>query len=271
MSSSLILRRQQGPLGSVVPGDLSGGPPTVRCDTWSALIVQDEQLQAVDDLGSLAAYAERLPGWDQAGGRDFLPVLGGGCVDAPWLALVFINPTPANISAHASWAGPRRPFVGTKRVWGVLAAAGLLAEAIVDRVEASQTWSEALADDLYAEVAVAGLYLTNAVKATSVNSQLPPRRLVRAHAPALARELQIVRPRAVICCGVLPFWALTHRSVRLADVRESAVSGRCLEPTYVAGLPPPVFPSYFPVGRGRRSDAITVLRAIARQITPTAG
>jgi uracil-DNA glycosylase len=188
---------------------------------------------------------------------------GGGKDDRPELLLVFINPTFRNMTAAQDWPGPRFPFAGKPRLWGILAEAGLVDAALPGRIAALGP-TPAMVELLIAETRRAGLYLTNALKCVDSGARLPAAERVRAARPFLEQEIALVQPRRIVTFGLIPFQALTERALRLADHLWDAEHGRIsFYPSRpIAGAGYPVFPCYFPTGRGNPVAATRLLRAL---------
>lgn len=188
---------------------------------------------------------------------------GGGRIDRPPLMLLFINPTVRNITTAPDWPGPRFPFAGRPRLWGILADAGLIDRGTLDRAAALGP-IPAMVELLAAEARRAGLYLTNAVKCVDYGSNLPAAGRVRESWPFLEQEIALVRPRLIVAFGLIPFHALTGRAVRLADRLWEVEQGRVhfSASRAIDGATYPVYPCYFPTGRGNPVAATRMLRAL---------
>lgn len=198
--------------------------------------------------------------------KNGLPaVMGGGRCEQPALACVFINPTHRNQSTQREWRGTRAPFIGTKPVWRFLAAAGLFPRSLCDEIDRRAVWGEEFAEDVYAAVAAEGLYITNAVKRTGANAVLPTPAMVSAFRELLVHELQLVRPRAIVTFGAIPFKALTGESIKLSEELDAARVAGHVSARNLTGLEVRVYPCYFPVGHGNAKAAIEMLGYIRRQ------
>lgn len=197
--------------------------------------------------------------------RGYRHVPGGGATDQPALMLIFINPTVRNISAHADWAGPRFPFAGKPKLWQILAEAGFVRADLPHEI-AQLGPTPPMVERLVAEARRAGLYLTNAVKCVDDGSNLPTAERVTAAWPLLQREIALVQPRLIVTLGLIPFRTLTGLSVRLADQLWDAEHDQInLYPSQpIAGRSYPVFPCYFPTGRGNPVAAARMLTALHR-------
>jgi uracil-DNA glycosylase len=195
--------------------------------------------------------------------RGFRHVPGGGCDDQPDLTLVFINPTVRNISAHAAWEGPRFPFSGKPKLWQILAEAGWVSADLPERMAAlgpTPAMVEILVDEAHRQ----RLYLTNAVKCVDDGSNLPAAARVAAGWPFLQQEIALVRPKAIVAMGLIPFGVLTGHTVRLADELWHAQHGdyHAYPSRLIDGQSYPVFPCYFPTGRGNPVAALKMLTAL---------
>ena len=201
--------------------------------------------------------------------RNFRHVPGGGCWDRPEVMFVFINPTVRNISAHADWPGIRFPFAGKPKLWHILAEAGLIS-ADVPQQMALLGHTPPMVEGLIAAAREARLYLTNAVKCVDDGSNLPAADRVAAGWPLLQHEIALVRPRLIVALGLIPFGALTGLSVRLADQLWDAEQGQInLYPSRpIEGRSYPVYPCYFPTGRGNPVGATRMLTALRRHLRP---
>lgn len=199
--------------------------------------------------------------------RKYRHVPGGGCDDQPDLMLIFINPTVRNISAHADWPGPRFPFAGKPRLWSILAETGLVGADLPQRIAALGP-TPLMVEMLIHEARQRRLYLTNAVKCVDDGSSLPAGARVAAAWPLLQQEIALVRPRLIMTLGLIPFRTLTGQVVRLADHLWEAEQGRLnFYPSLpIAGQSYPVFPCYFPTGRGNPVAATKLLGMLRRDL-----
>ena len=224
-----------------------------------------------ESFPGLAAFNARLDDCTSCAtvARGYRHVPGGGCVDQPELMLVFINPTFRNITSPADWPGRRMPFAGRPKLWQILAEAGWVGAEVPQIFERYGATPEAV-ELLHAAARDAGLYLSNAVKCVDAGSNLPTPERVRANLPQLQAEIALVQPRSIVAMGLIPFGALTGRTVRLADELWAAQSGDCRAyPTPpIAGQRYPVFPCYFPTGRGNPVAATRMLAALRRHLHP---
>ncbi|MBW3004806.1 hypothetical protein KY310_03160 [Candidatus Woesearchaeota archaeon] len=195
---------------------------------------------------------------------DYNPILGNGKCNRPDFMLVFINPTRANISSHPGWTGFRAPFIGTKPVWRVMHRAGWFNNQLIKVVNASNTWSPRFAKIVYASLARRGFYLTNIVKWTGSNAELPNAAKIKAYLPLLKKEIEIVKPKYIITMGLIPFEHLTGHKIKLSEYYKEVMKKKKLK-TYdlkIGSKTYKVIPCYFPVGRGNPKKAVEILKLL---------
>jgi hypothetical protein len=199
--------------------------------------------------------------------RQYRHVPGGGWTTQPTLMLVFINPTVRNITAHAAWDGVRFPFAGKPKLWGILATAGLVGADLPERIAALGHTPE-MVELLVDETRHHRLYLTNAVKCVDNGSNLPGSERIHAAWAFLQAEIALVQPRYIVAFGLIPFRVLTGSTVRLSDHLWDAQHGRCtfFSSHPIAGRTYPVFPCYFPTGRGNPVAATKMLIALRQHL-----
>ncbi len=201
--------------------------------------------------------------------RGHRHVPGAGYTNQPDLMLVFINPTVRNITAHADWPGIRMPFAGKPKLWHILAEAGWVSAELPQRI-AELGPTPPMVELLLAETHRRRLYLTNAVKCVDDGSSLPTADRVSASWPLLRTEIALVRPQHIVALGLIPFHALTGRNVRLAD--ELWTSEHQQPVAYsshpIDGQIFPVFPCYFPTGRGNPVAATRMLTQLHKHLFP---
>ncbi len=199
--------------------------------------------------------------------RGYRHVPGGGCEVQPDLMLIFINPTVGNISAQGEWPGVRFPFASKPKLWHILADAGWVRADLPARI-AELGPVPNMVRMLVDEARQQRVYLTNAVKCVDDGSQLPSAERVAAAWPQLQAEIALVQPRHVVALGLIPFRVLTGQSVRLADELWAAQHGAltAYPSRPIVGNTYPVFPCYFPTGRGNPVAATTMLRVLRQQL-----
>lgn len=210
---------------------------------------------SLDDCGACTTVA-----------YNFRHVPGGGCADrAEWM-LVLINPTPRNPTAHADWEVPRFPMAAKGRFWRLLAEAGLVSPDLPQRLELLGPTPQ-MVEQLVTETQHHGLYLTNAVKCVDGGSNVPRAARLERGWRILQAEIAAVRPQRIVAFGLLPFGMLTGHTIRLTDELWKARNGYYTpyNSHVIAGASYPVYPCYFPTGRGNPAGAREMLTLLQRQ------
>lgn len=211
----------------------------------------------------LAELFQRVDCCDRCrGARNPLAhVLGGGETNRPEFCFVLINPTHRNISSRPGYTGPRFPFIGVRQFWRVLHRAGFISDDTVAAVN-DRTWLPDTTRRVLADLRHHSVYLTNLVKCTMDNPDVPPKAVFQEDWPLFLREMEIIRPKRIIAFGSLTFEMLTGSKVALRTYYEDVIQrGRI--PAYrmrtIDNHPQAVLPNYFPVGRGNPSASSELL------------
>lgn len=255
--------------GAIAPGRGNappGRPRRARGDIATPSGGGDAGGNAAERLAALHATLDDCPCCATVA-YGYRHVPGGGCVNEPRLMLVLIHPTPRNVTAHAGWDCRRFPMAGKTRFWRILAAAGLVPPTLPEQLDALGP-TPAAVEMLAKQARRCGLYLAHAVKCVDGGSTVPAARSLAHGWGILRQEIEIVQPRAVVALGLMPFHMLTGRTVRLSDELWRARHGASLSyPSHpVAGREYPVYPCYFPTGRGNPAAATEMLRLLRARL-----
>lgn len=184
-------------------------------------------------------------------------ILGGGKELNPNIMFLFINPTYRNTTSKPDYSGLRFPFVGTKEIWNVFISSKLLGKEILQNFDNAKL--------VITSVSESGFYFTNLVKCTNENADLPKSDRINKKMGLLFKEINIVRPNLIVTFGVLPFEALTGQKLKLSQHYENQKKSNKLI-TYksreISGRKYDVWPCYFPVGRGKKKEALELLKML---------
>ena len=192
-------------------------------------------------------------------------ILGGGKTESPEYMFVFINPTNRNITSKTGYTGPRYPFAGTKDVWKVFAEAGIFQENILEIT--NNQWDENSICSVLNQITSSGLYFTNIVKCTAPNGDPPSKSEVENSKALLMEEISIVKPKNILAFGLLPFKALTGRAIKLSEYF-TPEKIKPVDSVDIKGEKYPVYPCYFPVGRGNpKKSAEALIRILQGSLT----
>jgi len=196
--------------------------------------------------------------------NDLMPILGGGQEKNPKLMIVFINPTHRNISSNKDWSGPRFPFIGRVRPWVEFHKAGLFDDELIEKIKSDSNWSVDFTNQVLTYLRKKGLYLTNIVKNTGHNADLPKADQINLYLPIFKREIELVNPDYIVALGLIPINALLKENIKLADYYETVrKKGKII--TYnldINSKQYKLIPCYYPIGRGNPAKAIEILRLI---------
>ncbi len=232
------------------------------CKRWPL----PESPQTAVDLGALSARLDDCRACTTVEyGYRHMP--GAGCGNRPEFMLVLIHPTPRNPTTVASWDGPRTPMAAAPQFWRVLAAAGLVDPELPGQL-AAEGPTQAMVRSLIAEAERRKLYITNAVKCVDGASNVPAARRLELGWSVLREEIALVRPACIVACGLMPFRILTGREIRLSDELWRAQHGSyaAYDSRAVNGDTCPVYPCYFPTGRGNPVASTAMLKLLRRRL-----
>jgi uracil-DNA glycosylase len=200
---------------------------------------------------------------------ELKPIIGGGKCNKPEVMFVFINPTKRNCASDPTWTGPRVPWVGISTIWKVFAEAGIISPNLLQRIleakSGSKTkWSPEFTDQVYNTLEQTGIYITNIVKWAGEDAALPEKQKIDRYIPLLKKEIELVRPRHVVCFGMIPFTGLTQMKPKILDVytQTNAQNSLVFETLTIGDHTCTVSLCYFPVGMGRfhQKEAVELLR-----------
>lgn len=183
-------------------------------------------------------------------------ILGGGQFINPKVAFVFINPTHTNISSHPSYQGRRFPFIGVTHFWQILADSGWLPKETIEEIK-KDGWNSRAVKSLEGKLRARGVYITNLVKCTFSHADYPEKEVFDYHLPLFKEELKMVKPKSIVSFGALTTKYLTGKNILL---KEYFKNPKPLKTTN--SFSGPVYPCWFPVGRGNAKLASKVLREL---------
>lgn len=193
------------------------------------------------------------------------PIPGGGAEEQPDICFVFINPTTRNQSSAQNWKGPRYPFLGTKEIWRIFYQSGWFSGELMERIEQTKAWPNDLALSVLEYLKLNKIYFTNVVKHTGADAALPIRNEIELFLPILKNELKIVHPKMIVAFGLIPFEALTKQKIKLNCYYQDLINNPSqtkVPKFHIDGIP--IYPCYFPVGRGNPKRAVEILKIVRK-------
>lgn len=183
------------------------------------------------------------------GDRRLHAIYGAGCLVAPDICFVFMNPTGKNVAASSSWNGLRAPWLGTKNVWKLFRKIGIIEQSLYDRIQTMrpEEWDPNFADEVYRQLQVNKIYVTNLSKSTQRDARSLPDSVFRQYLPFLHQEIAAIKPRLIISLGNQVSSIILNQPIKVSEQRR-----RCL-PLTIEKETYSVYPVYYPVGQGMRN------------------
>jgi DNA polymerase len=191
------------------------------------------------------------------GSKKLSAIYGAGCITAPELMLVFMNPTGKNVSAQVGWKGLRAPWLGTKNVWKILYKLSLIPEYLYEQTQAlnAADWTPDFAIRLYEGVAKRKIYITNLAKCTQDDARHVPDAVFRQYLPVMQKEILAVNPKRIITFGNQVSSLLLQEAITASNY-----VGLKKELLQIGKVSHDVYPVYYPVGQGQRNTPLAVKR-----------
>ena len=188
------------------------------------------------------------------GDPNFTPIYFGGQTNHPQFCLVFMNPTARNIASDKSWTGQRAPWIGTKNIWKLFNSLGLIDPDLFAETQKrrSADWTPAFADQVYADVASRGCYLTNLAKCTQNDARPLSDQVFREYLELFEREISIVQPQRIITFGNQVSSIFLDERINVSKCRGATFTKTIASTTF------PVHPTYYPVGQGMRNLPLVI-------------
>ena len=181
------------------------------------------------------------------GDKNFDAILNGGMSVNPDLCLIFMNPTSKNAAAHKGWKGIKSPWIGTKVIWKVLNQLNLIDDEIclqIQNIKGSE-WTPKFAEKVYKHVTDKKIYITNLGKCTQLDARPLNDSQFREYLNLLDTEIDIVKPKKIICFGNQVSSLFLNEKISVSQVRRKKFD------KVINGNNYDVYSVYYPVGNGR--------------------
>jgi DNA polymerase len=187
------------------------------------------------------------------GDPSLCPIYGTGCIDDPEIMFIFMNPTGRNISANPNWEDIRAPWLGTKQVWGIFENLGLLDREIYSKIKniKSEEWDYDFAREVYKDIDNHSVFITNLGKCTQLDARPLDNSVFKNYLPLMYKEIEIVKPKNIVTFGNQVSSVLLGRSISVSNYMGN-------EKEVLSGYD--VYPTYYPVGQGRRNMPFAIER-----------
>lgn len=168
-----------------------------------------------------------------------------------------MNPTARNISTQKSWNGLRAPWLGTKNVWNIFHQLKLLSTDSFKRVRSMtpEEWNVDFANHIYSELENKKIFVTNLAKCTQLDARPLGNDVFKNYLDLMMQEILFTKPQNIVTFGNQVSSILLGKSVSVSDY-----TGIKNEELKVKNKQFKVFPTYYPVGQGRRNMPLAVKR-----------
>jgi len=184
-------------------------------------------------------------------------IYGAGCLENPRVMFVFMNPTARNVSAQKSWQGLRAPWLGTKNVWNIFHELKLLSDISFKKTQEmeSREWTADFANSIYSELKNKKVFVTNLAKCTQLDSRPLGNNVFKNYLDLMLQEITSINPRNIISFGNQVSSILIGKLVSVGDY-----TGIKNEELKIGDRTFKVYPTYYPVGQGRRNMPLAIRR-----------
>ena len=199
------------------------------------------------------------------GAKELDSIYFGGCEQNPEICFVFMNPTGRNIASKKSWQGLKAPWIGTKNIWDLFYAVGLLDQEIYEEIRKIKgpDWTEEFAEVVYENVKKHKYFITNLGKCTQVDARPLLDKVFQNYVHLLEQEISIINPKVIILLGNQVSSIFLNQSISVSQVRKKEFVKD------IAGKKYPCYAVFYPVGNGHFNidKSIEDIRFIIGQIT----
>lgn len=199
------------------------------------------------------------------GDKNLNSIYGAGETNNPKIMFIFMNPTGRNISSNPNWSGLRAPWIGTKQVWDIFYELGFLNEDIYKKIKTFKPneWEESFAYEVYKQIEKSDGYITNLAKCTQIDARPLSNKIFREYLNLMYQEIEIIKPNKIVTFGNQVSSILLQKNVSVSRYDGEAFETLNLKKKYS------VFPTYYPVGQGRRnmSKAIGRIKELFRSLS----
>lgn len=174
-------------------------------------------------------------------------IYNGGCEENPDICFVFMNPTGRNIASKPGWKGPYHPWLGTKQIWDLFEAVGLLDKDIYEEIKSIKpiNWTPEFCTKVYDNIKEHKIYITNLGKCTQIDARPLKDNYFKDYLPLLEKEIKIIKPKIIILFGNQVSSIFLDKKISVSETRKQYFEKQLGKEKYKS------FPIYYPVGNGR--------------------
>ncbi len=181
------------------------------------------------------------------GAKELNSIYNGGCIDNPDICFVFMNPTGRNVASLKDWKGIKSPWIGTKNIWDLFYAVGLLDEKIYKKIKSikGREWTEEFASEVYSDVERHKYFITNLGKCTQVDARELPDSVYKEYLHLLEKEFEIINPKVIVLFGNQVSSIVLDEKISVSQCRKKMFEKEINHKKYK------FYSIYYPVGNGR--------------------
>lgn len=177
-------------------------------------------------------------------------IYGCGDISSPNIMFIFMNPTGRNISCTKDWKGIKAPWLGTKQVWNIFNSLKYISDISYGKTQKykANEWNEEFANEIYTELKNSKVYITNLAKCTQLDARPLSNRVFKEYLELMEEEISIIKPKKIVCFGNQVSSILLNMNISVSKYEK--IENEILE---ILGESYTVYPTYYPVGQGRRN------------------
>jgi len=197
------------------------------------------------------------------GDKKLNSIYGAGHIKNPDIMFIFMNPTGKNVSAYKNWKGLRAPWLGTKSVWQVFYELSFISKSTFQKIKElkPENWSIDFAEKIYRELARKRVYITNLAKCTQIDARPLKNDVFKDYLNLMIKEITLVNPKNIITFGNQVSSILLRKQILVGRYKEKQK-----EILKINTKKFNIYPTYYPVGQGRRNMPLAVKRITALKI-----
>lgn len=198
-------------------------------------------------IKDLEIYYDELQ--EKWGAKELRSIYNGGCESNPDVYFVFMNPTGKNVASFPEWKGRRSPWIGTKNIWKLFYAVGLLDDAVFNKTQKLKPneWNENFADEVYKNVSDHKVFITNLGKCTQIDARPIPNSVYKEYLELLYKEIEILEPKKIITFGNQVSSIFLNQNICVSKCRKQKFKKEIGNKSY------DVYTLYYPIGNGMRN------------------
>lgn len=192
------------------------------------------------------------------GAKDLSAIYGAGKLVNPKVMFIFMNPTARNYASYKQWQGLKAPWLATKNIWDLFYPLDLISEQRFQQIKElkAQDWTPTFALSLYKELAANNVYITNLAKCTQIDARPLPNSVFHRYLELMHEEIDLINPQNIITFGNQVSSIIINRSISVSNF---LTPNDFIEMTF-KNKKYNVYPTYYPVGQGRRNIEKAILR-----------